>query len=387
MKCKKCGIEFNGKMCPNCGTKKRKIIFLRWWFLLLVFIVGFVIMINMRRERRKHYWDEQYEELVWSDMILGGTLPKPPVAKGEVYDNSDEKLWVTIEDLSAEQYKSYIEACEEDGFTIEAVSQSNTYNAYNDKGYKLSLIYYSGKSNMKIHLEKPMEMTTISWPVGSAGYQLPKPNSKVGKFSYEYDDYFFVYIGNTSKSEYSEYVNKCIEKGFNINYYKGENSFYADNSKGWHVSIDYEGNDVMSINIKERKKEETTQPPTKESVEVSTKDAPSELPTTEFPTTEVTTTEYPTNEEVDNGGINPDFKAAMDSYEKFIDEYVSFMKKYNDNPNDLELLYDYSNYLSKYADFVADFDKWKDEELNAEETAYYLDVQVRVSKKILEIGY
>ena len=29
-------------------------------------------------------------------------------------------------------------------------------------------------------------------------------------------------------------------------------------------------------------------------------------------------------------GINPEFKAAIDSYEKFFDEYVSFMKAYEE---------------------------------------------------------
>lgn len=33
------------------------------------------------------------------------------------------------------------------------------------------------------------------------------------------------------------------------------------------------------------------------------------------------------NEETNNGGIRVDFKSAMDSYEKFFDEYVAIMKK------------------------------------------------------------
>lgn len=40
--------------------------------------------------------------------------------------------------------------------------------------------------------------------------------------------------------------------------------------------------------------------------------------------------------------------------------------------------------MSKYADFVEDFEKWEDEEMNAAETAYYIEVQSRVSKKCLK---
>lgn len=97
-----------------------------------------------------------------------------------------------------------------------------------------------------------------------------------------------------------------------------------------------------------------------------------------------TTEKEPEKDNADKGGLDPDFKAAMDSYENFMDEYVAFMKKYKANPGDLSILTDYADYMSKYADFVEDFEKWEDEEMNAAETAYYIEVQSRVSKKLLE---
>ena len=60
------------------------------------------------------------------------------------------------------------------------------------------------------------------------------------------------------------------------------------------------------------------------------------------------------------------------------------MKKYNENPSDLELLSEYSSYMSKYYDFAKDFEKWEDEDLSDAELAYYTDVQLRVSQKLLE---
>ena len=82
--------------------------------------------------------------------------------------------------------------------------------------------------------------------------------------------------------------------------------------------------------------------------------------------------------------IRADFKEAMDSYEDFMKEYVQFMNKYADNPGDAGLLADYSKYMTKYADMVEKFDKWENEDLSAAETAYYIDVQARVSKLLLE---
>ncbi len=93
----------------------------------------------------------------------------------------------------------------------------------------------------------------------------------------------------------------------------------------------------------------------------------------------------------ENGGsntdtIDADFKAAMDSYEKFFDEYVAIMKKYKNNPTDMSVLLDYTKYVGQYADMVQKFSDWEDEELNAAELNYYIEVQARVSKKLLEVA-
>ena len=84
-------------------------------------------------------------------------------------------------------------------------------------------------------------------------------------------------------------------------------------------------------------------------------------------------------------GMRPEFKEAMDSYEAFMDEYVVFMEKYNEDPSDLSLLADYSVYLGKYAEFVEDFEKWENEEMNNTELNYYIEVQNRVNEKLLEV--
>ena len=77
----------------------------------------------------------------------------------------------------------------------------------------------------------------------------------------------------------------------------------------------------------------------------------------------------------------------MDSYETFMDEYVAFMKRYAESDGtDLSILTDYADYMSKYVDFCENFEKWEDEDMNAAETAYYLEVQTRVTKKLLEVA-
>lgn len=112
---------------------------------------------------------------------------------------------------------------------------------------------------------------------------------------------------------------------------------------------------------------------------VLVKDKPSTQPETE-PATEAT------EEKKDSKSIDPEFKSAMDSYEKFFDEYVAIIKKYKANPTDMSILSDYAKYMGQYADMMQQFEKWENKDLNAAETAYYVDVQARITKKLLEVA-
>lgn len=85
-----------------------------------------------------------------------------------------------------------------------------------------------------------------------------------------------------------------------------------------------------------------------------------------------------------DGELRSDFKEAMDSYEDFMNDYADFMKKYKANPSDVSLLADYADYMTKYADMVEKFDKWESEDLSDAELAYYIDVQARVSKLLID---
>lgn len=84
-------------------------------------------------------------------------------------------------------------------------------------------------------------------------------------------------------------------------------------------------------------------------------------------------------------GISPEFQAAMDSYEAFFDEYVDFMKRYQENPTDMSLLSEMGDMISREADMLKELDAWEHEDLNTAETAYYLEVHARIYKKLSEI--
>lgn len=87
----------------------------------------------------------------------------------------------------------------------------------------------------------------------------------------------------------------------------------------------------------------------------------------------------------DSGDVDPDFKAAMDSYEAFFDEYIAFMKKYKDNPGDMTLLSELSEYMKKYSEYTSKMTSIKTDELSPADLAYYTEIHSRILKKLAEV--
>lgn len=406
MKCSHCGAEYEGNFCPECGAraesqspatpppiqqptanrqnpvppvggnvtayqkpkKPKKPIYKKWWFYVIAAIALIAVISAISGGKGKG------KKIEWSKIELRDQLPEPPSNRGTLYENSDEEFWVSLDGVSDDQYNDYLDACVDKGFTVDADKSSYSYKAYNADGYSLDMSHIG--DGLSITLKAPMKFGSITWPLSTVGNMLPAPKSTTGKFSYEHDDSFFVYVGETSKTDYDQYVADCSANGFNIDYDKGDTYYRADNADGYHISLKYEGNNIMTVEIKASKSNDTgtSEPATKEpATETAAPD-------------ESNAAETKPNDTGLVDGMHKDFKDAMDSYEAFMDEYVAFMKKYSDNPSDVSLLADYTKYMSKYADMVEKFDKWESEDLNDAELAYYIDVQARVSKKLLEVA-
>ena len=386
MKCNYCGTDFEGKVCPGCGaradepqppkdvetktkakkkTKKKKPFYLRWWFILLVIIA--VISVAGKLSGR----------IKWNDVVLNDMLPAPPSKSGNVYTNSDEELRVSLDEVSDAQYSRYLDACVEKGFSVDAVKSSSSYEAYNEDGWHLEMSHHG--EHLSIELEAPLAMGTITWPGGTAGSMLPAPKSSTGRYQYEYDDHFFVYVGDTTKADYDAYVAACSDCGFNVDYNKGDTHYYADNAEKWHLSLNYEGNSTMSIQISAPSEAKETQT---QAASETTAGTAEETPETTQPNTEAAAI---ATEAASTGGIRPEFKEAMDAYEAYYDEYCDFMVSYQKNPTDLKLVAQYGQLLTRMAEVNEAFEKWDESEMNNDELKYYLEVNSRVTQKLLEV--
>lgn len=422
MKCKNCGSEFQGKFCPECGAraevettaasqpaqeqadilqqappvfdaepaggkgkKSKKPIYKRWWFICIVFllVLGVVTSVAINKKQKTD----------WSSIVLKDVIPEPPSNRGNILENSDEELWVSLEKVTDEQYDKYRNQCVDRGFTVDPKKDSYSYDAYNSDGYSLGLSHID--DNLTITVKAPMKLGTISWPVGTAGYLLPEPSSTTGKFNYEHDTNFSVYVGDTTREEYEEYVTDCSCYGFDVDYDKGENYYRAYNEDGYYLSLSYEGNNIMLIRIDEPQKgaeaavgtENVTEETAKQEVEETVAESRTEEIATESETEEQQPAMDSDTSTVGEDGMRKDFKEAMDSYEAFMNEYCDFMEKYSKNPTDAGLMADYMSYMSKYDDFTKKFDQWGGEDLNDAEFAYYMEVQTRVYERLAEVAY
>ncbi len=191
------------------------------------------------------------EKINWSELIIGEVIPEPTSNSGKVYSNSDNYLSVAIVELSFEQYKQYLAACKDKGFTVDSDETNTFYDAYNKDGYKLHLYYYEGENELNISLTAPMEMSQITWSTSDYGKMLPAPKSTLGKIENDDKTGLTVYIGETSLDDYNAYVAACAEKGFTFNSKKTEKNFTASNSEGYALTVDYKGNNTMYISLKE----------------------------------------------------------------------------------------------------------------------------------------
>lgn len=80
--------------------------------------------------------------------------------------------------------------------------------------------------------------------------------------------------------------------------------------------------------------------------------------------------------------IRPEIKEAIDSYEIFMDKYCEFMKNYD--ASDMSALTTYLSMMEQYSDTMEKFDALE-ADLTDAETAYYTEVQLRVSQKLLKV--
>ena len=258
-----------------------------------------------------------------------------------------------------------------------------------------------------VNSDSSIEMTALEWPTSDIGKLIPTPQSNVGNVSWEHSDGFSIYVGETSRDDYDAYVKECVKRGFDVDYRKGNNYYYADNKDGFSLSLNYD-NDVMHVRINAPKDEvadEESEPVPESSENQDEQDnsymsAEEASPSEEINTTSTAETMSPEDSSSEESmetssaedltpssdGVRPEFKEAMDSYEKFFDEYIDFMDKYSKSDNPTGMFLDYVSYMTQFTETMEKMDAIGEEKLSAEELLYYTEVCSRINQKLLQVS-
>ncbi len=347
-------------------VKTNKPFYKKWWFIAIIVAVVLIVIalfIGLPKKEKK---------LDLSTTNLGYYLPELPAKKGKINYDSNSSLDLTLYDVTKAEYNDYIKKCEEKGFNIDVTSDSS-FEAFNENGDRIYM-YFSDKTNLKISFSVARKLEKITWPTSELANTLPIPEFDGGYISTDTSNEISITLGHVSKENYDKYVNECSAKGYNKNYKKSNKHYTADNDQGNHLELSYYGGQRMNISLESTSSDSSSSTPT----------------TTEPPKTNEqenqTTSSSSSTTSTSSNGLSKEFKDAMDSYESFMNEYIDFMKKYQANSTDLSLLNQYATIMQKYSEQVEAFDEWESEDMSTEEAKYYIDVQTRVNKKLLDIA-
>lgn len=90
----------------------------------------------------------------------------------------------------------------------------------------------------------------FQWPNNELTNMLPAPKSNIGYIQQDSPNEFSIYVANTSKKDYKDYIEECGKNGFtNIVLEKAD--FYSVNKEdGYRLALEYEEENAMIITIK-----------------------------------------------------------------------------------------------------------------------------------------
>ena len=85
-----------------------------------------------------------------------------------------------------------------------------------------------------------------------------------------------------------------------------------------------------------------------------------------------------------SGSVSASVKEALDSYEAFVDEYIAFMQNFENSSDTTGMLTDYMDYITRLTDLSEKMDSMKEDDMSDADMAYYTEVMLRCSQKMLQ---
>ena len=102
-----------------------------------------------------------FSSFSWPKSELASLLPVPESSRGELSVDRADRFSAYIGDISLEQYKDYVDACWDSGFSLNHSRSETSFSAENAAGYQLR-VNYEGFYTIYISLSAPKKEETPS---------------------------------------------------------------------------------------------------------------------------------------------------------------------------------------------------------------------------------
>lgn len=255
------------------------------WVIVLIVLILLIIIFNIASGIKNR--------VDWNSIELNDQLPKIKDGVLELISNSDSYLSIHVKKIKKSDYKNYVKECQKKGFEIDVQEDSSHFEAFNKEGYELNIYYFDYDDEYSLSLNKPYDLEDIEWPDKGISTKIPKISSTKGIISLDSSDEFNAIIGNVSYDDYKKYVKSCDENGFNIDYKNEKTNYYAKNSDGDELIVEYLGGNNIKIVLKSKDGEEIIEDDKPEVEEEPKEDNETSKQEEEKPKEEDTTLEEP----------------------------------------------------------------------------------------------
>lgn len=232
---------------------------------------------------------------------------------------------------------------------------------------------------------------SITWPDGDFAKKLPVLANQKGEVYSDSSDHVSIRLCNATRSSFDSYVKDAKKMGFTVDYDKTADIYTAKDAEGNEIKVffmeDEEDGNTMDITLDAPKSEDDSKD------QDSTDSQPTQKSQSQQQSQNTQQEQQPQqsqqsqqSQQYDPSQVSADFKASMDSYEKFFDQYVEFMKKYKDSGNSISMLADYTKMMQQYTDTMNKLNAIDQNSLSAADEAYYLEVMGRITQKLASVA-
>lgn len=230
---------------------------------------------------------------------------------------------------------------------------------------------------------------SITWPDGDFAKKLPALANQKGEVYSDSSDHVSIKLCNATRSSFDSYVKDAKKMGFTVDYDKSADIYTAKDAEGNEIKVffmeDEEDGNTMDITLGAPKSEDDSKD--QDSTDSQpTQESQNQQQSQNTQQQEQQSQQSQQSQQYDPSQVSADFKASMDSYEKFFDQYVEFMKKYKDSGNSISMLADYTKMMQQYTDTMNKLNAIDQNSLSAADEAYYLEVMGRITQKLASVA-